>query len=100
MGAPWTISTKEEDNTQAETEAAGWSGIGGGFSSVKPTEGFGNVQWGNTDGGASGFGSFSAAESEQFDFGKLINNDAATNVSDEKVKEVAAGDGKSKSKSN
>merc|ERR1712129_240604 len=58
------------------------------MGSVKTTEGFGNVAWGNNDTGASGFGSFENT-SETFDFGKL---NAQSQVSDEKVKEKPAGD--------
>jgi len=89
----WNISS----NNEQETETSGWGSLGGGFSSVKTTEGFGNVQWGQSDDKNSGFGSFNTAETEQFDFGGLINDNAANQTQqtqgneEEKVKETTNG---------
>merc|ERR1712228_853293 len=86
----WNLSSNNEQDTQA----SGWGNIGGGFSSVKPTEGFGNVQWGESGDKNSGFGSFNTAETEQFDFGGLIKDDTANQTQgneEEKVKEATSG---------
>jgi len=54
----WNLGGDSGDKNEADT--GGWGDVGGGFSSVKTTEGFGNVSWGNNDDGAdgNGWGSF------------------------------------------
>eukprot|EP01083_Nonionella_stella_P224958 800273_1 len=53
----------DEENTtglngnEATSSGPQWGDLSGGFSSVKPTEGFGNATWGK-DGGGVGFGDF------------------------------------------
>jgi len=57
----WNLGGDSGDKKGAES--GGWGDIGGGFSSVKPTDGFGNASWGtnNEDGGGGGWGSFGDA---------------------------------------
>eukprot|EP01083_Nonionella_stella_P015073 42191_1 len=43
--------------TEDASSGPQWGDLSGGFSSVKPTEGFGNATWGK-DGGGVGFGDF------------------------------------------
>merc|ERR1712154_24102 len=76
----FTFDSKDEENkidsftfSENETFNFGATDIGDGFSSVQTTDGFGNVEWGQSEQNESGFGSF--ADSETFDFGKLIKDD-------------------------
>merc|ERR1712154_210974 len=75
-----------EKEKEKETESASWGDIGGGFSSVQTTDGFGNVEWGQSEQNESGFGSF--ADSEAFDFGKLIKDDTNNNDNNDILKET------------
>jgi len=62
-GDSWNIGGDSNDKNEADSGGSGWGDVGGGFSSVKTTEGFGNVSWGNgnadnSGGGNGGWGSF------------------------------------------
>ena len=56
----WNVGGDSGDSgDKNEADSGGWGDVGGGFSSVKTTEGFGNASWGNDNAdGGGGWGSF------------------------------------------